>query len=267
MAARFVIFVWCVGSAAATNSTDEKVKLTFCYESLCPGCREFVLQQLQPSWNTDGFQNILEAEMLPYGNAEGSGLSVSVSLFVFVCFCVSLCVFVCLCVSVYVSVCLCVFLCVIVFLCVSVGSGSSVQCQHGPAECNLNMAEACGIQHLPDPNDFLNFVFCVEKSTSSDPETLISSCATSSEAQASILDCYKGQEGPQLISALAARTAQLNHQYTPWVVINGEHSTDAENDLMKAVCDAYTGPNPPGRCSASDSIARCYRDDKGVAVV
>eukprot|EP00927_Polykrikos_kofoidii_P086491 TRINITY_DN970_c0_g1_i7.p1 TRINITY_DN970_c0_g1~~TRINITY_DN970_c0_g1_i7.p1 ORF type:complete len:228 (-),score=18.70 TRINITY_DN970_c0_g1_i7:109-762(-) len=217
MAARVVVFLCCVSSVAANNSTDGKVKLTFCYESLCPGCREFVLQQLQPSWNTDGFQSILEAEMLPYGNARGSG--------------------------------------------------SSVQCQHGPAECNLNMAEACGIQHLPDPNDFLNFVFCVEKSTSSDPETLISSCATSSEAQASILDCYKGQEGPQLISALAARTAQLNHQYTPWVVINGEHSTDAENDLMKAVCDAYTGPNPPGRCSASDSIARCYRDDKGVAVV
>jgi len=36
-----------------------------------------------------------------------------------------------------------------------------------------------------------------------------------------------------------------DHKYVPWVLIDGEHSPQAEDDLLQAVCQAYEGEKPP----------------------
>jgi len=133
------------------------------------------------------------------------------------------------------------------------GTGSNVTCQHGPTECHFNMVEACAIKHLAVPNDYMPFVFCAEAvDTAKTPADVIASCSPHPVVAASISTCYGngvGAEGVALINAAAAATKPFNHQYTPWVEINGEHSTAAEDNLEKAVCTAYKGPNAPAACS------------------
>lgn len=125
-------------------------------------------------------------------------------------------------------------------------------CQHGPQECAFNMIEACGIEHLKEAGLYMPFIFCVEESDDSKtPDQVIESCAPHS-FMASILNCYgggKGAEGTALIAAIAAKTAPLNHQYTPWVVIDGKHSEAAENNLEQAICTAYKGLDKPAACA------------------
>lgn len=134
------------------------------------------------------------------------------------------------------------------------GTGSKIQCQHGPEECKANMVEACGIKHLSDAKDYMPFVFCAEGSLSNGgtPDSVIGKCEKDQTVAAEIKKCYgegTGKEGISLEDAAAAATQPLNHQYTPWVVLDGEHSVAAENNLEKAICHAYKGENPPAACA------------------
>lgn len=115
------------------------------------------------------------------------------------------------------------------------------------------MVEACGIKHLSDAKDYMPFVFCVEGSLSNGatPDSAMDKCAKGAEL-AAIKKCYgegKGKEGITLEDAAEAATQPFNHQYTPWVVLNGEHSVAAENNLEKAICHAYKGEDPPKACA------------------
>ncbi|XP_033110696.1 gamma-interferon-inducible lysosomal thiol reductase-like [Anneissia japonica] len=46
------------------------VNLTLYYESLCPDCKQFIAEQLQPTWEKLGATGILNLELVPYGNAQ-----------------------------------------------------------------------------------------------------------------------------------------------------------------------------------------------------
>jgi interferon gamma-inducible protein 30 len=134
------------------------------------------------------------------------------------------------------------------------GTGSNIQCQHGPEECKANMVEACGIKHLTDSKDYMPYLFCAEGSliNGGTPAEVISKCVKDPTTAAAITKCYgegKGKEGISLENAAEAATQPFNHQYTPWVVVDGKHSVAAENNLEKAICHAYKGENPPAACS------------------
>ena len=46
------------------------VKVSLYYESLCPGCRQFIHTQLYPTFQKLSSSGILEVELVPYGNAQ-----------------------------------------------------------------------------------------------------------------------------------------------------------------------------------------------------
>jgi len=48
----------------------QSVQATFYIESLCPDCREYITNQLFPTWSTEGFANIMNVTLVPYGNAK-----------------------------------------------------------------------------------------------------------------------------------------------------------------------------------------------------
>lgn len=55
---------WNLGSAKALP-----VGIALYYESLCPGCREFIAEQLYPTWQKVG-NDVLNVTLVPYGNAK-----------------------------------------------------------------------------------------------------------------------------------------------------------------------------------------------------
>ena len=46
------------------------VNVTLYYESLCPFCRQFISEQLYPTWKTFQSTGIMFVDIIPYGNAE-----------------------------------------------------------------------------------------------------------------------------------------------------------------------------------------------------
>lgn len=153
------------------------------------------------------------------------------------------------------------------------GTGSAVQCQHGVKECEVNMVEACGIKHLADPKDYAPFIFCVEKNAyPNTPDGLITKCAKDSATASAISTCYgegRGSEGVAAISKIASETQPLGHQYTPWLVINGQHSKAGEANLKKAICDAYTGAAKPAACNSNDAdhdVPKCFVNSTAIVV-
>lgn len=69
-----------------------------------------------------------------------------------------------------------------------------------------------------------------------------------------ISKCSKSEEGIQYQVEIAKATEVLQpaHQYVPWVVVNGQHSSTAESavesNMVRYVCSIYTGPEKIDAC-------------------
>merc|ERR1711881_751342 len=96
------------------------------------------------------------------------------------------------------------------------------------------------------------------------PDNIIKGCAKDSATASAISTCYgggTGSEGGAAIAKIAQLTKPLGHTYTPWLVIDGKHSLEMQDNLKKAICDAYKGPNKPAACSTDDIdhvLPRCF---------
>lgn len=135
------------------------------------------------------------------------------------------------------------------------GSKWIFHCQHGKEECIGNLLETCTIHALNgDMTKVMPFIYCME-SSHRDPMMAFRLCARKQGVpEERVLNCYNSSEGNQLEHQMALRTNALKppHQYVPWVVLNGVHTEkineQAVENLLKLICDTYTGPKPSG-CS------------------
>ena len=136
-------------------------------------------------------------------------------------------------------------------------------CQHGKVECEMNLIETRAIHILGHANQFMEYIHCVETTPS-----LVNAkvCADQLKIDwGSILNCYKSTEGNLLEHDMAVATNALNppHNYVPWLVGNGQHNEELEDDmltnLMEWVCQTYEGVKPHA-CRTMPQ-QRCYRTD------
>jgi len=121
-------------------------------------------------------------------------------------------------------------------------------CQHGAKECEANQVEACAIKTYKKPLKHMPFVNCVEINGPGSYET----CATEAGLDwQKISQCVTSLEGNKITQHMAKKTVELgtSRPGTPWLLING---TPVQSGMLKAVCDAYTGPKPSG-CSAAEA--------------
>ena len=90
----------------------------------------------------------------------------------------------------------------------------TITCQHGAAECDLNIMQDCAINVSTGPSQWVPFIHCLETHGTSQKQ-FVSKCATSAGIPINALNtCWQGPVGKALILAAAAATPS-NHQYVP----------------------------------------------------
>mmetsp|Transcript_10060 Transcript_10060/g.15239 ORF Transcript_10060/g.15239 Transcript_10060/m.15239 type:complete len:170 (+) Transcript_10060:236-745(+) len=139
----------------------------------------------------------------------------------------------------------------------------SFTCQHGAGECETDAMELCTQYKLSGDISSISsgdtslaawpFILCMEEADGS--PAMGQSCyeknmnATAlpwSTISACVADEYEAVQ-------TAAMKATPNHEYVPWVLVDGE-LLENTNMLEKAICDAYTGV-PPASCGVRSNGA------------
>ncbi|NXS64555.1 GILT reductase, partial [Brachypteracias leptosomus] len=201
------------------------VELSLFYESLCPACRWFLVQQVFTAWLLLPPET-LNITLVPYGNAQvGAAPAAAVGAHPGTA---SPCSH------------------QLVPQERNVSGKWQFECQHGPEECLGNMIEACLMHEAKNFSIYFPVIFCLESSTS--PTKNLEACL---QVYAPQLDrgrlaaCVQGDTGAALMHHNAQLTEALDppHQYVPWILINGKHTDElqaqAEASLLGLICRLY----------------------------
>ena len=236
-------YVWLPSIKIKPASFNENVNVTLYYETLCPFCRQFISTQLSLAYEAVG--SIMNIVLVPYGNAKEL-YRPETKLYQY-------------------------------------------YCQHGSDECYGNLYHSCLITLYSKTADHLPVIRCMESNDKDDVDTAGQKCVAQSPlSMEKISDCMNSEFGnaaQHQMAVLTGNTTNFNqfffctyfdfllfleeslnppHQYVPWIVVNGVHSDDvqnqAEQDLIKLVCDTYNGVNKPAACNQSPKLKRSYID-------
>lgn len=198
------------------NKEGEKeadpVELNLYYEVLCPDCKQFISDQVGKAVEQIG--DIMNLTLVPYGNAQEKWDERIKEW--------------------------------------------RYKCQHGEMECWGNLLHTCVLHYYPQTSQHFPFIQCMESAKSNvneDIKDVANKCAA--QTRTSIdepLKCLTSTMGNKLQHELAVATESLDppHQYVPWITLNGEHTEDmqkeAQENLVKLICDAFKGVNKPKAC-------------------
>ncbi|BBN06521.1 interferon, gamma-inducible protein 30 [Marchantia polymorpha subsp. ruderalis] len=150
--------------------------------------------------------------------------------------------------------------------------GDAIVCQHGPDECELNIIQACAIDHYVNATKWFPFIECLETLVWDLPRAMVlpnwKYCVIPSGLELEPIEsCYAGPAGEKIVRAFGAETDSLDppHKYVPWVVVNGTPLYEEYEDVEKIVCDAYEGPlAKPEACGDVRSAGRGTSQKRGV---
>ncbi|XP_028047691.1 LOW QUALITY PROTEIN: uncharacterized protein LOC105834862 [Monomorium pharaonis] len=137
-------------------------------------------------------------------------------------------------------------------------------CQHGPAECRGNKAQACAIHSIrsieaPESHQQLtvNLVGCAM--SDGNPPNAVPQCAQNiglkEETRKSIDDCIASSLGDDLLATNGDKTHSLQPplRFVPTIVINGVYSKENQDEGLRnfpsLVCRHLTAEEKPNVCS------------------
>ncbi|EIE23002.1 GILT-domain-containing protein, partial [Coccomyxa subellipsoidea C-169] len=123
-------------------------------------------------------------------------------------------------------------------------TSGEVECQHGPRECDLNIALNCAQQLSKSQEDFFDFLYCLEREAFSSTGTeVLQTCSNSGRlSEKALRECSTGKLGAELERAAAAATPL--HQYVPWILVDDVPLGADCGNLATYICAAYTGKKP-----------------------
>lgn len=202
------------------------VKVKVLDEALCSGCKEFVQKSLAPAYELLG-ATVIDLQVIPFGNARYVASDEDPNQIV-------------------------------------------LECQHGEAECDANSYEQCVSLHLyPYPQRYLPFIHCLyDELPMSYSDELIDRRIFASCAKKTALDwkaiaaCHDDPNRANALQQVAYALTSKDHQYVPWVEIEGVHvEMESDDAFVKAVCAAYIkkGGSHPACEAGEDSDLRTFR--------
>ena len=126
-------------------------------------------------------------------------------------------------------------------------------CQHKENECYGNIIETCAIQIMGRVKSY-GTILCIESNIQKfglDFDTTLEYCLTNegSTVLKEIKECVNSDLGNYYEHQMAQKTSS-DHKYVPWVVVNGVHDVDAENQIIESLVDYLCG----------DDKTKCYLD-------
>ena len=139
-------------------------------------------------------------------------------------------------------------------------------CQHGPKECQGNMAQACALHEIQNKEPAekvqqlsVSLVGCVMSARN--PASSVPQCAQSvglsQETKTSIDQCISNSKSKELLVANGEKTDALNPplSFVPTITINGVTSKEIQNkalsNFLKLICDMIPQDSRPDKCSTA----------------
>lgn len=118
--------------------------------------------------------------------------------------------------------------------------GYMFTCQHGPTECEANMIHACSIDIIKNSSLQLNYISCMIK-RNVQPLNIMKWCASEMQVDSnSILKCYEGQQGKNLLAKYGEITDALRPKLTfvPTITLDKHADNQAAilKNLLQQVC-------------------------------
>ena len=181
---------------------NPKVKVSLYYESLCPYSARYISEQLYPIYRWLGRR--IELDYVPFGNAE--------------------------------------------MMYHPFNSSYTFNCQHGPDECKGNKIQGC-LKHLFNDTDHdatltqLQVVNCLMSGGAANLGQLAYCIKNIIPVNVGltyqkIVDCALGIEGDKILAEMGNTTMALKpqHEWVPWVTVDGEHQPGAEKNLGEFLC-------------------------------
>ena len=122
----------------------------------------------------------------------------------------------------------------------------AVSCQHGEGECDANTWEQCAVEQS-DPTVYIEFLNCLETKLPMGhaddhfPSSLFMDCATNTDGLDEI-KLQKCHDNPMLRWQLQEKYSDETpeHNYVPWVVVNGKKIDEENDELLTVICQEYT---------------------------
>ena len=191
------------------TQASDKIQITICFESLCPGCGQSIVQSFKPALSK-GLLEMADVTYVPYGNADET----------------------------------------------KDGDKWKFECQHGSTECYGNALDSCILSHAKDNATALNAVTCIEEVANVAGKGFAKALKQCGETFSfdveAVETCANGDEGNALQHQAAAATP--DHDYVPWLIVDGQHPQENDedqilDDVFTWACSNYKGDNKPAACT------------------
>ena len=119
-----------------------------------------------------------------------------------------------------------------------------LECQHGEGECIANSYMQCAKDIYPYTSRYIPFFKCIMEYSDKEnvlEDLLYRDCAVYAAVDlAAIKECHNDKDRVWDLQVKASKETPDDHEYVPWLTVNGKHFDQDNLSLVEAICDAYS---------------------------